>query len=158
MSDILIMFTLTDDQLPSIISQYIIDEEEYQVLEKFLDSDFLFYLEDTGFCDKKIEISNYTLKYRANKSKKYIDAFKTLYKNKFCTYDILPLLNDKIESQKMDRKERKQSFEDYSVEDDINYYLISKKSTPEFSGIDDDKIRKYVIEARKAVDMFKTND
>ena len=53
---------------------------------------------------------------------------------------------------------KQESFDEYNIEDDINYYLVSKKSTPEFSGIDDDKIRKYVIEARKAVDMFKTND
>ena len=158
MSEILIMFTLTEDQTPPILSQYILNEDEYKKIEEFLESDFLFYLEDQEFCDKRIEISNFTLKYRANSNKKYIDAFKTLYKNKFCTYDILPLLNEKIEVQKLDKKERRKSLDDYNIEDDINYYLVSKKSTPEFSSIDDDKIRKYVIEARKAVDLFKTND
>ena len=45
----------------------------------------------------------------------------------------------------------------FEMEDDINFYMTSKKSTPEFSDLDDEKIKKFILETRKTVNLFKSS-
>jgi hypothetical protein len=43
-------------------------------------------------------------------------------------------------------------------EEDVSYYMMTKKNTPEFSGLDDDRIMEYIKEAKKVFDEFKINN
>ena len=47
---------------------------------------------------------------------------------------------------------------DNDNEDDVSYYMMTKKNTPEFSGLDDDRIMEYIKEAKKVFDEFKINN
>jgi len=38
---------------------------------------------------------------------------------------------------------------------DIGFYLKTKKSTPEFSNLCDEKVKQFVMETKKTVKLFK---
>ncbi len=83
----------------------------------------------------------------------------------FGTYDILSILREKAfirDEKEMVSKRNNRVDEVFGIdddnEDDISYYMMTKKNTPEFSGLDDERIMEYIKEAKKVFDEFKINN
>ena len=96
MKELILTLKLKDNELPLILSEYIISANEWKKLKKFLSNNFYFDILDRDISKNTIEFSNYTLKYITSENKEKIKAFKLLY-NKFNgTYDILEKINDYI--------------------------------------------------------------
>ena len=45
-----------------------------------------------------------------------------------------------------------------NLNEELNYYLMTKKNTPEFSNIEDAKVLEYIKEAKKVIEQFKVVD
>ena len=156
----ILTFEIKDLKIPKIVAMYLINNEEWDEIREYLERDFYVYINDKSFCENEIEVSKETLSYNLNDNIEHIEAFKTLFKNYFGTYDVLSILREKAFEKNNDKKKKKLSIEDVfgdeeEQNDDLNYYLMTKKNTPEFSGIDDDKVMEYINEAKKVMEQFK---
>lgn len=157
MSDhILILFELKNDGYPKIISHYLMANSEWDKIKKNFDDDFEFLLEDESHFSEKIIITSDNLRVIENNNAKHIEAFRTLYKNSFYNYDLLSFFINEINKPK-ELKKSDSIFEMDDNDSDLGYYLKKKKNTPEFSSIDDERIKKLIMETKKTVKLFKNN-
>jgi len=157
MSDhILILFELKNDGYPKIISHYLMDNSEWDKIKKNFNDDFEFLLEDESHFSEKIIITSDNLRVIENNNAKHIEAFRTLYKNSFYNYDLLSFFINEINKPK-ELKKSDSIFEMDDNDSDLGYYLKKKKNTPEFSSIDDERIKKLIMETKKTVKLFKNN-
>jgi len=151
---ILVTLDIKNEGIPKIISQYLLKSSEWEPIKKNLDDDFEFILHDEDLFEDKIIINRTTLGIQENTSSKHIEAFKILYKNSFFNYDVLSFIKSEIEKPKKVETVFQMDNED-ETDADVGYYINTKKSTPEFSNLDDEMIRKLVLETKKTVKMFK---
>lgn len=153
---ILITLDVKNEGIPRIIANYILTKEEWEPIKKFLErEDLEIILKDEELSFEKIVIDFSTLSVRENYNKKHIDAFYSLYKNNFFTYDLLLFI--KGEMDKPCKKIEEEIFEMGEENENIDYYLMTKKNTPEFSSLDDEKIKKLIMETKKTFNLFKNN-
>ena len=155
MRKILITLEIKIEGIPKIIASYILTKNEWEPIKIHLQKNNInFIIDDMDFCNEKIFINNNNLTIIENTNRKEIEAFEILYKNNFFTYDLLMMIKEQ-----MDKPEQK--IEDiFGMDEDnenVDYYLTTKKNTPEFSFLDDEKIRKMIMETKKTVDLFKNN-
>lgn len=149
----ILKFCLKTEGFPPVHAQYLVNQEEKNFLESYLKKDFFFQIKEDDYV---LNCSNDTLEFEFEESIDKINAFKKLYKNNFYSYDILSIIKDKID-EKSFNSPKKTDEEIFEMEDDINFYMTSKKSTPEFSALDDERIKKFILETRKTVNLFKPN-
>lgn len=149
----ILKFCLKTEGFPPVHAQYLVNQEEKNFLESYLKKDFFFQIREDDYV---LNCSNDTLEFEFEESIDKINAFKKLYKNNFYSYDILSIIKDKID-EKSFNSPKKTDEEIFEMEDDINFYMTSKKSTPEFSALDDERIKKFILETRKTVNLFKPN-
>mgnify|MGYP006441044091 CR=1 FL=1 len=167
MKHYILTLEITDYKIPKIIALYLISDKEWNEIRNYLESDFYFYIKDYNFCDKDIEISKNTLHYDLNDKDEHINAFKILFKNYFGTYEILShIRQNAFESPNKKKNKNKKIETIFQMDDDtstnlneeLNYYLMTKKNTPEFSNIEDAKVLEYIKEAKKVIEQFKVVD
>ena len=155
MIEYLLSLEVKDDKLPKIVSQYIINDEEWNKINSIFESDYYLLIKDKEFSYYDIEISNYTLKYSLNDDKDTIKTFRKLYKNYFGTYDILSFIKS---NEKNILKKERENNDIFDMEElDVDYYIESKNNTPEFSSITDEKIKNIIRETNKVVNKYKLN-
>ena len=155
MIEYLLSLEVKDDKLPKIVSQYIINDEEWNKINSIFESDYYLLIKDKEFSYYDIEISNYTLRYTLNDDKDIIKTFKKLYKNYFGTYDVLNFI--KSNKKNIPKRERENN-DIFDMEElDVDYYIESKNNTPEFSSITDEKIKNIIRETNKVVNKYKSN-
>jgi len=154
---ILITLDVKNEGIPRIVASYLLTRDEWIPLKKFLQNDNLeIIFKDAEFCSEKIIINNNTLKITEDTNIKHIDSFCNLYKNNFFTYDLLMVIKDEMEKPCCSKKVE-DIFEMEEENERVDYYLTTKKNTPEFSCLDDEKIKKMIMETKKTVNLFKNS-
>ncbi len=148
---VLISFEIKNEGIPKIFAQYLLKKNEWDLLKKYLKNDLDLIIRDEELSCDKIFINKNTFKFTEDFNEKHIEAFKILYKNNFFNYDLLSFFKKMIDKPKNNFIFKMDEEDD----DDIGYYLKTKKSTPEFSDLDDEKIKKLIIETKKTVNLFK---
>ena len=127
----------------------------YKSIKAFIDNeDFELYIKDEDLCVDNIVVNGETLKYTENIKSRQIDAFKELHRNHFFTYDLLTCIKGEI-VKPLPKKNEEPMFE--MEEQDVDYYLMTKQATPEFSNLDDERVKEIIRETKKTVKMFKSN-
>lgn len=155
--DVLVTFDLKNEGVPRIFASYILTDIEWSPIKDFLENENLeIVLKDSELTSETIIIDYTTLKIVENYNIKYINAFKTLYKNHFFNYDLLLFIRDKM-CKPVKKKTMKDFFmdDDNDDNDDLDYYMNEKKNTPEFSNLDDKKIKELIMETKKTINLFK---
>jgi len=152
MNEILISFEIKNEGIPNIFAKYIITTNEWNKINIIFKNNFDFVLYDDNLSHEKIFINTDTLKINENNSLKHIDAFKILFENSFFNYDLLDYFKNELGKVS---KKNNEIFDMDEGKDDIDYYLKSKKNTPEFFNLDDEKVKKLILETRKTVNLFK---
>lgn len=156
-NEILVTLDLKNDGVPRIVASYILMEDEWEPIKNYLENEEMeIILRDEELCNEKLIIDYSTLKVVENYNKKYINAFKTLYKNHFFTYDLLMLIREKMFQPKKEKTMQEIFAEDDT--NDLDYYINSKKNTPEFSNLDDTKVKELIMETRKTLNLFRSNN
>lgn len=147
---ILITLEVKNEGIPKLFSQYLMKKIEWDPLKKYLKNDIDLTIRDEELCHDKIFINKHTLKINEDYNDKHVEAFKILYKNSFYNYDLLSFFKKSFEKPEINT-----IFEMDEDDSDVGYYLHNKKNTPEFSDLDDEKIKKIVMETKKTVNLFK---
>jgi len=148
---VLITIEVKNEGIPKLFSQYILKKIEWEPLKKYLKSDIDLVIIDEELSTDRIFITKNTIKIMEDYNEKHIDAFKILYKNSFYNYDLLTFIKKGLEK----KSNHNVIFEMDDDDSDVGYYLKTKKNTPEFFDLDDEKIKKLVIETKKTVNLFK---
>lgn len=151
---ILIFFELKNDGMPKIFAQYLMLTNDWNKIKKNFDNSFEYFLDDSDSLSEKIMISEDNLKITECTNQKMIDAFRTLHKNYFYNYDLLSFFMSEI-NRPRELKKDGSFFEMDDDDSDLGYYLRTKKNTPEFSNLDDEKVKKLIFETKKTVNLFK---
>jgi hypothetical protein len=149
---LLIHLELSNIGIPKIIASYILEKEEWEPILRFIeDSDIDMYILEEDFCADKIHINKNTLFVKEITDTKKIDAFLTLYGQENYTFDLLEFIKNNM------KKPRSPVGGDQTMpfEMEESYYLESKKNTPEFSSLDDEKVIKMIRETKKTMKLFK---
>ena len=110
------------------------------------------YISEEDFCTDKIHINKNTLFAKEITDTKKIDAFLTLHGREYYTFDLLAFIKNNMKKPRtpVGGDDEKMQFE---MEE--SYYLESKKNTPEFSSLDDEKIKQMIRETKKTMKLFK---
>ena len=145
-------FLLKNHGFPPIHAHYLVNQDEKKFLEHYLSKDFFFQIREEDYV---LNCSNDTLEFEFEDDEKEIKAFQKLYQTNFYSYDILSIVKERIDENTFNSPKKSQD-EMFEMEEDINFYMSSKKSTPEFSNLDDEKIKKFILETRKTVNLFKS--
>ncbi len=148
---LLVLLEVKNEGIPKLFGQYLMKRSEWEPIKKYLKSDLDLIIIDEELSSEKIFVNKNTLKYFEDNNDKHIEAFKILHKNCFFNFDLLSFFQNSIGKSKNDT-----IFTMDEDDSDIGYYLNSKKSTPEFSDLDDEKIKKIIIETKKTVNLFKS--
>lgn len=151
---ILITFEIKNEGIPKIFSQYLLKKNEWEPIKKFIKNDIDLIINDEELSSEKIFVNKNTLKFSEDSNEKHIEAFKILFRNSFFNYDILSFLKSFLNKP----SDNSNIFQMDDNDSDIGYYLKNKKNTPEFSNLDDEKIKKLIIETKKTVNLFKNNN
>jgi hypothetical protein len=149
---LLIHLELSNIGIPKIIASYILEKEEWEPILRFIeDSDIDMYILEEDFCADKIHINKNTLYVKEITDTKKIDAFLTLYGQENYTFDLLEFIKNNM------KKPRSPVGGDQTMpfEMEESYYLESKKNTPEFSSLDDEKVIQMIRETKKTMKLFK---
>jgi len=149
---LLIHLELSNIGIPKIIASYILEKEEWEPILRFIeDSDIDMYILEEDFCADKIHINKNTLFVKEITDTKKIDAFLTLYGQENYTFDLLEFIKNNM------KKPRSPVGGDQTMpfEMEESYYLESKKNTPEFSSLDDEKVIQMIRETKKTMKLFK---
>ena len=149
----ILKFLLKNEGFPPVFAHYLVNQEEKDFLQHYLNKDFFFQIREEDFV---LNCNNDSLEYEFVENKDEVNAFKKLYKNHFYSIDILNIIKEKIDGKTFNSPKKSEE-EMFEMEDDINFYMTSKKSTPEFSDLDDEKIKKFILETRKTVNLFKSS-
>lgn len=148
---LLVMLEVKNEGVPKLFGQYLMKRSEWEPIKKYLKTDLDLIIRDEELSSEKIFVNKNTLKFFENNNEKHIEAFKTLHKNGFFNFDLLSFFQNSIGKSKNDTM-----FTMDEDDSDIGFYLNSKKSTPEFYDLDDEKIKKIIIETKKTVNLFKS--
>jgi len=148
----ILKFLLKNHGFPPIHAHYLVNQDEKKFLEHYLSKDFFFQIREEDYV---LNCSNDTLEFEFEDDEKEIKAFQKLYQTNFYSYDILSIVKERIDENTFNSPKKSQD-EMFEMEEDINFYMSSKKSTPEFSNLDDEKIKKFILETRKTVNLFKS--
>jgi hypothetical protein len=139
--------------IPKIIASYILEKEVWDPIFKYIDDDIDMYIMEEDFCTDKIYINKNTLFAKEITDSKKIDAFLTLYGREYYTFDLLAFIKNNMKKPSSpDEKDKTMQFE---MEE--TYYLETKKNTPEFLSLDDEKIIQMIRETKKTMKLFKDN-
>ena len=150
---ILITLEVKNENIPKLFSQYILKRSEWEPIKKYLKNDIELIIDNEKLSNEKIFVNKNTLKITEDFNEKHIEAFKILYRNSFFNFDLLDFFKNYINKP----AESPLLFDMDENDSDIGYYLKTKKNTPEFSSLDDEKIKKFIIETKKTVNLFKNN-
>ena len=150
---ILITLEVKNENIPKLFSQYILKRSEWEPIKKYLKNDIELIIDNEELSNEKIFVNKNTLKITEDFNEKHIEAFKILYRNSFFNFDLLEFFKNYINKP----AESPLLFDMDENDSDIGYYLKTKKNTPEFSSLDDEKIKKFIIETKKTVNLFKNN-
>jgi hypothetical protein len=151
---LLIHLELSNIGIPKIIASYILEKEEWEPVLRFIEEgDIDMYILEEDFCADKIHINKNTLFIKEITDTKKIDAFLTLYGQENYTFDLLEFIKNNM------KKPRSPVDSDQTMpfEMEETYYLESKKNTPEFSSLDDEKVIQMIRETKKTMKLFKDN-
>lgn len=151
---ILITLEIKNEGVPKLFGQYLLKKIEWEPIRKYIKYEIDLVLQDEDLSSDKIFINRNSIKFNEDYNEKHIDAFKILYKNAFFNYDILSFIKKGMDKPVTNNF----IFEMDDNDSDIGYYLKTKKNTPEFSDLDDEKVRKLIIETKKTVNLFKNNN
>lgn len=149
---LLIHLELSNIGIPKIIASYVLEKEEWEPILRFIEEgDIDMYILEEDFCADKIHINKNTLFAKEITDAKKIDAFLTLYGRENYTFDLLAFIKNNM------KKPRSPVGDDQTMpfEMEESYYLESKKNTPEFSSLDDEKIKQMIRETKKTMKLFK---
>ena len=151
---LLIHLELCNIGIPKVIASYILEKKDWEPVLKFIEQEDLdMYILEEDFCTDKIHINKNTLFVKEVSDTKKIDAFLTLYGREYCTFDLLAFIKNNM------KKPRTPKGNDQTMpfEMEESYYLQTKKNTPEFSSLDDEKIKQMIRETKKTMKLFKDN-
>jgi hypothetical protein len=148
---ILINLELCNIGIPKIIASYVLEKEEWEPILRFIENDIDMYILEDDFCTDKIYINKNTLFVKEITDAKKIDAFLTLHGREYYTFDLLAFIKNNM------KKPRSPVEEDQMMpfEMEESYYLQTKKNTPEFSSLDDEKVIQMIRETKKTMKLFK---
>lgn len=148
---ILINLELSNIGIPKIIASYVLEKEDWEPILGFIENDIDMYILEEDFCADKIHINKNTLFTKEITDTKKIDAFLTLYGREYYTFDLLGFIKNNM------KKPRSPASDDETMpfEMEESYYLESKKNTPEFSSLDDEKVIQMIRETKKTMKLFK---
>ena len=148
---LLIHLELSNIGIPKIIASYVLEKEEWEPILGFIENDIDMYISEEDFCTDKIHINKNTLFAKEITDAKKIDAFLTLYGREYYTFDLLAFIKNNM------KKPRSPVGDDETMpfEMEESYYLESKKNTPEFSSLDDEKVIQMIRETKKTMKLFK---
>ena len=149
---ILINLELSNIGIPKIIASYVLEKEEWEPILRFIEEgDIDMYILEEDFCTDKIHINKNTLFVKEITDTKKIDAFLILHGREYYTFDLLAFIKNNM------KKPRTPVGDDETMpfEMEESYYLQTKKNTPEFSLLDDEKIKQMIRETKKTMKLFK---
>jgi hypothetical protein len=148
---ILINLELSNIGIPKIIASYVLEKEDWEPILRFIENDIDMYILEEDFCNDKIHINKNTLFAKEITDAKKIDAFLTLHGREYYTFDLLAFIKNNM------KKPRSPAGYDEKMQFEMeeSYYLESKKNTPEFSSLDDEKIKQIIRETKKTMKLFK---
>ena len=148
---ILINLELCNIGIPKVIAYYVLEKKDWEPILRFIEDDIDMYILEEDFCTDKIHINKNTLFFKEITDTKKIDAFLTLYGREYYTFDLLGFIKNNI------KKPRSPVSDDETMpfEMEESYYLESKKNTPEFSSLDDEKVIQMIRETKKTMKLFK---
>lgn len=152
-NNILIYFEVRLESIPKIVAHYLLHVSEWDAIKTKFKREFQFVLDDSDFYGERIIINPDNLSITEITNTKFIDAFKVLHKSYFYTYDLLSFFRRELD--KPIEKNESGIFEMDDEDSDIGFYLLTKKSTPEFSNVCDEKVKQFVLETKKTVKLFK---
>lgn len=147
----LIHLELSNIGIPKIIASYILEKEEWEPIFKYIEDDIDLFILEEEFCTDKIHINKNTLFVKEVSDAKKIDAFLILYGREYYTFDLLAFIKHHMKKPKIIKRDEQTML--FEMEE--NYYLESKKQTPEFSSLDDEKIKQMIRETKKTMKLFK---
>jgi hypothetical protein len=150
---LLINLELCNIGIPKVIASYILEKKDWEPILWFIEDDIDMYILEEDFCTDKIHINKNTLFVKEVTDIKKIDAFLTLYGQEYYTFDLLAFIKNNM------KKPRTPKGNDQTMpfEMEESYYLQTKKNTPEFSSLDDEKIKQMIRETKKTMKLFKDN-
>jgi len=149
---ILINLELCNIGIPKVIASYVLEKKDWDPILRFIeDGDIDMYILEEDFCTDKIHINKNTLFAKEITDAKKIEAFLTLYGREYYTFDLLAFIKNNM------KKPRTPVGDDEKMpfEMEESYYLESKKNTPEFSSLDDEKVIQMIRETKKTMKLFK---
>jgi len=150
---LLIHLELCNIGIPKIIASYVLEKEEWEPILRYIeDGNIDMYILEEDFCADKIHINKNTLFAKEITDVKKIDAFLILHGREYYTFDLLAFIKNN-----MKKPPRSPAGDDLTMpfEMEETYYLESKKNTPEFSSLDDEKIIQIIRETKKTMKLFK---
>ena len=148
---LLIHLELSNIGIPKIIASYVLEKEEWEPILRFIENDIDMYILEEDFCADKIHINKYTLFAKEITDAKKIDAFLTLYGREYYTFDLLAFIKNNMKKPRSPVR----NDETMPFEMEETYYLQTKKNTPEFSSLDDEKVIQMIRETKKTMKLFK---
>ena len=149
---LLIHLELSNIGIPKIIASYVLEKEDWEPILRFIeDGDIDMYILEEDFCTDKIHINKNTLFAKEITDAKKIDAFLTLHGREYYTFDLLAFIKNNM------KKPRTPVGDDEALpfEMEESYYLQTKKNTPEFSSLNDEKVIQMIRETKKTMKLFK---
>jgi hypothetical protein len=149
---ILINLELSNIGIPKIIASYVLEKEDWEPILRFIENDIDMYILEEDFCADKIHINKNTLFAKEITDTKKIDAFLTLHGREYYTFDLLAFIKNNM---KKPRSPVGGDEETMPFEMEESYYLQTKKNTPEFSSLDDEKVIQMIRETKKTMKLFK---
>ena len=149
---LLIHLELSNIGIPKIIASYVLEKEEWEPILGFIENDIDMYILEEDFCTDKIHINKNTLFAKEITDAKKIDAFLTLHGREYYTFDLLAFIKNNM---KKPRTPVGGDDETMPFEMEESYYLQTKKNTPEFSSLDDEKVIQMIRETKKTMKLFK---
>ena len=151
---LLIHLELCNIGIPKVIASYVLEKENWEPILRFIEEDDIdMYILEEDFCADKIHINKNTLFVKEVNDTKKIDAFLILYGREYYTFDLLAFIKNNMKNP------RTTAGDDQTMpfEMEESYYLQTKKNTPEFSSLDDEKIKQMIRETKKTMKLFKDN-
>ena len=149
---LLIHLELSNIGIPKIIASYVLEKEEWEPILGFIENDIDMYILEEDFCNDKIHINKNTLFVKEITDTKKIDAFLILHGREYYTFDLLAFIKNNM---KKPRTPVSGDDETMPFEMEESYYLQTKKNTPEFSLLDDEKVIQMIRETKKTMKLFK---
>jgi hypothetical protein len=148
---ILINLELCNIGIPKVIASYVLEKKDWEPILRFIENDIDMYILEDDFCTDKIHINKNTFFVKEITDTKKIDAFLILHGREYYTFDLLAFIKNNMKNP------RSPSSDDETMpfEMEETYYLQTKKNTPEFSSLNDEKVLQMIRETKKTMKLFK---